>query len=92
MDKQKTTKENKTSVSIRLQNETLKEIDRTAEEQGLTRTKVIEQRLKNKGNGITPAIMAQLQIVINTSLEGAKTGSPEKIKEAQKEANKLWQL
>lgn len=92
MKEQKSPRENKVPLSVKVHKSVLNEIDRTAEEQGLTRTQIVEYRLQNFEKSLTPAIMAHLQNVINLSLEGARTNSPEKIREAQKEANKLWQL
>lgn len=92
MKEQKTQRETKAQISVKIPKALLNEIDRTAKEQGVPRTKVIEYRLHVTENPITPAIMANIQNVINLSLEGAKTGSQEKVNEAQMEANKLCQL
>lgn len=91
MSKPKQQKETKAQISVKIPQSLLNEIDRTAEEQGVPRTKIIESRLQHVDNPLTPAIMANLQNVINLSLEGAKTNSPGKIQIAQKEANRLWQ-
>lgn len=92
MKEQKSPKENKVPLSVKVHKPVLDEIDRIAEEQGLTRTQIVEYRLQNFEKSLTPAIKAHLQNVINLSLEGARTNSPEKVEEAQKEANILWQL
>lgn len=92
MKEQKTQRETKAQISVKISKALLSDIDRTAKEQGVPRTRIIEFRLKATENPITPAIMAHIQNVINLSLEGAKTGSPQKVHAAQKEANKLWQL
>ena len=88
MKEQKTQRETKAQISVKIPKALLNEIDRTAKEQGVPRTKIIEYRLHVTEN----PIMANIQNVINLSLEGAKTGSQEKVNEAQREANKLCQL
>ena len=80
-----------TPKTLRIPDNIVADIEKEASAKGTTFSDIAVDRLRHPDNSLTPAILAKVQTVINRSLEGAKTGSVESIREAQKEANKLWQ-
>lgn len=76
--------------TLRIPNDTIADIEREASAKDTTFSDIAINRLRHKDNALTPQILSKLQTVLNKFLEGARTGSVETIKEAQKEANELW--
>lgn len=79
-----------TPKTIRIPNKTISEIENEASKKNTTFSEIAIRRLQHSDNALTPSILAKIQNVINTAMEGAKTGSVEMIEKAQKEGNDLW--
>lgn len=77
--------------TLRIPNDTIADIEKEAFAKNTTFSDIAINRLRNKDNALTPQVLTKLQTILNRSLEGARTGSVEKIEEAQKEANELWE-
>ena len=77
--------------TLRIPNDTIADIEKEASAKNTTFSDIAINRLRNKDNALTPQVLTKLQTILNRSLEGARTGSVEKIEEAQKEANELWE-
>lgn len=77
--------------TLRIPNDTIADIEKEASAKNTTFSDIAINRLRNKDNALTPQVLTKLQTILHRSLEGARTGSVEKIEEAQKEANELWE-
>lgn len=77
--------------TLRIPNDTIADIEKEASAKDTTFSDIAINRLRHKDNALTPQVLTKLQTNLNRSLEGARTGSVEKIEEAQKEANELWE-
>lgn len=77
--------------TLRIPNDTIADIEKEASANDTTFSDIAINRLRHKDKALTPQVLTKLQTILNRSLEGARTGSVEKIEEAQKEANELWE-
>lgn len=77
--------------TLRIPNDTITDIEREALAKDTTFSDITINRLRHKDNALMPQVLTKLQTILNRSLEGARTGSVEKVEEAQKEANALWE-
>ena len=77
--------------TLRIPNDTIADIEKEASAKDTTFSDIAINRLRHKDNALTPQVLTKLQTILNRSLAGARTGSIEKIEEAQKEANELWE-
>ena len=77
--------------TLRIPNDTIADIEKEASAKDTTFSDIAINRLRHKDNALTPQVLTKLQTILNRSREGARTGSVEKIEEAQKEANELWE-
>ena len=75
----------KKKKSIWIEEETIADIEKEAEERGSKFATIANERLKQRADVPAPFILAKTQTIINLCKEG-------RIDDAQEEENKLWKF
>ena len=83
--------EKKTKVtSIRLSEEQHQKLQEKAAKNGMPISNYLITKAVNNDDGLTPAIMAEVQDIVNKATELVQKYAPEQVEEIESEVNKLW--
>lgn len=85
-------KERKDKVtSVRLSPEQHKKVQKNAQAAGMSISNFFITSAVNGGNALTPALLVEIQDLINYACESVEKNAPEAVATMQEGANKLWQ-